>query len=194
MRRCNGRLVSILVVLFLFSGTSHASHWELNGVLLCRDTADEGFQRVVSDGAGGAIVAWADGRSPAPYNIYAQRIDRYGRPQWSPGGVLVCQADGQQYFPRWCPMAPAERSSRGVIRGTATSTFMRRGSIQGDALTGTRAACRSVSARVTRCFIRSRRTACMERSSAGRTGMRRLTVFSLRGSTGLETFPGTKRG
>ena len=41
--------------------------------------------RAVSDGPGGAILAWQDGQS-----IYAQRIDSNGKPLWTHDGVLVC--------------------------------------------------------------------------------------------------------
>lgn len=42
--------------------------------------------QAISDGAGGAIIAWQDKES-----IYAQRIDSTGKPLWTDGGVLVCE-------------------------------------------------------------------------------------------------------
>jgi len=41
--------------------------------------------KAVSDGFGGAIVAWQDGD-----NIHTQRVDPEGKPLWGQGGVLVC--------------------------------------------------------------------------------------------------------
>ena len=55
---------------------------------------------VVSDGAGGVIVAWSDHRGSS-WDIYAQRITATGvvAPGWPAGGVLVCGATGDQYAP-----------------------------------------------------------------------------------------------
>jgi hypothetical protein len=48
---------------------------------------------------GGAILAWRDGRN-GNGDIYAQRIDEWGRQVWSPEGVAVCTADSSQYEPQ----------------------------------------------------------------------------------------------
>jgi hypothetical protein len=65
--------------------------WTANGValanLLSKDVLDP---FVVSDGKGGAIVAWQDNRSF--YDIYAQRIDGGGNVKWTANGVAVCAA------------------------------------------------------------------------------------------------------
>ncbi len=42
----------------------------------------------VSDGAGGAIIAWEDSRSPSRA-IFAQRIDYDGNIFWSAGGESI---------------------------------------------------------------------------------------------------------
>jgi hypothetical protein len=47
---------------------------------------------VVSDGAGGAIVVWADTRAAGP-GLYAQRLDATGARQWGDGGVALGLAD-----------------------------------------------------------------------------------------------------
>jgi hypothetical protein len=52
-------------------------------------------QVVVSDGLGGAFVAWQDGRSGG-VNIYAQRVDTDGNMLWADNGVLVCGAANDQ--------------------------------------------------------------------------------------------------
>jgi hypothetical protein len=55
---------------------------------------------VCSDGAGGAVVTWQDQRSGVGLNdIYAQRINAAGVPQWTAGGVPVCTATGSQIAP-----------------------------------------------------------------------------------------------
>src|SRR6476661_4292148 len=49
----------------------------------------------ISDGAGGAIIAWRDDRN-GTMDVFAQRIDAYGNAKWLANGVLVCGAAGQQ--------------------------------------------------------------------------------------------------
>jgi hypothetical protein len=55
---------------------------------------------LVTDGSGGAIVAWQDQRNgPANSDIFAQRVNASGLPQWFATGVLVCIAPGNQLQP-----------------------------------------------------------------------------------------------
>lgn len=52
---------------------------------------------VISDGKGGAIVAWEDVRNNGnSYDIYAQRINGDGVLQWDSNGVVVCKIIGEQ--------------------------------------------------------------------------------------------------
>ncbi|MEZ5064066.1 MAG: FlgD immunoglobulin-like domain containing protein [bacterium] len=51
------------------------------------------FSRAVSDGSGGTIVAWEDGRAGTP-GIYAQRLDSNGVAQWTLNGVLLSNGGG----------------------------------------------------------------------------------------------------
>ena len=55
---------------------------------------------IISDGAGGAIVAWADTRGSS-FDIYAQRIVASGAvaPGWPATGLLVCNAANSQGNP-----------------------------------------------------------------------------------------------
>ena len=51
----------------------------------------QGYPVITRDGAGGAIIAWNDGRAGAgTVDIYAQRIDSSGTPLWTADGVPVC--------------------------------------------------------------------------------------------------------
>jgi len=73
-----------------------AALWAVDGVALCTAAADQVLPAIVSDGAGGAIVAWQDYRNGDP-DIYAQRVDAAGGAQWLVGGVALCVApDFQQ--------------------------------------------------------------------------------------------------
>lgn len=76
--------------------------WPENGVLVCNQMS--GYVDICSDGHGGAIIAYVDGRDEANTsdNIYAQRIDSAGNPAWTMDGVPVCTADSIQFWPHMC--------------------------------------------------------------------------------------------
>ncbi|MGD1047741.1 MAG: T9SS type A sorting domain-containing protein [Candidatus Krumholzibacteriaceae bacterium] len=72
--------------------------WPAAGVSICTATGDQTACKVISDGAGGAIIAWQDGRS-GNQDIYAQRIDATGAVQWTADGVAVCTNTFDQHAP-----------------------------------------------------------------------------------------------
>jgi hypothetical protein len=57
---------------------SGAVRWTANGVALCTAAGPQGSTAIVSDGAGGAIVAWQDYRGGTNWDIYSQRVDANG--------------------------------------------------------------------------------------------------------------------
>jgi hypothetical protein len=68
------------------------ARWAADGVGLRNRASSRGDatnQRLSSDGAGGAIVAWQDYRSQGSYDIYAQRVDSNGKPLWAAEGNAV---------------------------------------------------------------------------------------------------------
>ncbi len=75
---------------------SGAVQWTENGVLICPGTLRQAFPVIVSDSAGGAIIAWDDIRSETKVDIYAQRVDASGALQWEADGVAVCTASGDR--------------------------------------------------------------------------------------------------
>jgi hypothetical protein len=92
------RLKLLLTTALLVSAvTSVQADWVDGGVALCSDTGNQRFPVIVSDGAGGAIVAWRD-ESSGNYDIYAQRVDATGTPMWVAGGLPICTAAGDQSF------------------------------------------------------------------------------------------------
>jgi hypothetical protein len=67
------------------------SQWTANGVPVCVRPGPQVGISIVSDGGGGVLVAWSDLRNPPFLNdIYAQRLDATGSPQWPSGGVGIC--------------------------------------------------------------------------------------------------------
>ncbi len=80
--------------------------WTANGVALCRAMGDQSYPTIapVPDelcglGAAGAVVTWQDRRSGI-WDIYAQRVSPSGSVDWTPNGVALCTAAGDQYAPR----------------------------------------------------------------------------------------------
>jgi len=78
--------------------SSGTVRWTADGLAVCSATGAQTHPAVVSDGAGGAIVAWQDSRS-GNYDLYAQRIDSSGTVRWRPDGVLLCGATEDQRSP-----------------------------------------------------------------------------------------------
>jgi hypothetical protein len=72
--------------------------WAAGGVGVCTATGYQYGPSIVSDGAGGVIVAWRDDRG-ADQDIYAQRLDGDGNPLWTADGVIVCNATNLQELP-----------------------------------------------------------------------------------------------
>ncbi|NOS85862.1 MAG: T9SS type A sorting domain-containing protein [Ignavibacteria bacterium] len=63
--------------------------WTLNGLAIC--VQDSNFKpMIVSDGSGGAIIAWQSYRGSATADIYAQRVNSSGNIMWSLNGLPVC--------------------------------------------------------------------------------------------------------
>ena len=85
----------------MFSGNGSAN-WVANGIPISTAAGNQYVPAAVSDGSGGAIVVWQDGRLGAGnYDIYAQRVDGDGarNAQWPPAGVQVCGATNNQISP-----------------------------------------------------------------------------------------------
>jgi len=81
-----------------FDAGGHAQ-WTTDGVPVCLAPGAQSQVRMIADGAGGAILVWTDRRGGAAADLYAQRIDATGSPQWSSDGVAVCTASGTQSVP-----------------------------------------------------------------------------------------------
>ena len=91
----------LLLASFLRNTPAHAA-WPsspLQNVPLCTAPGDQITPAIVTDGAGGAIVAWSDARNGAT-DIYVQRVSFTGTPLWTSNGVPICTAAGNQSVPR----------------------------------------------------------------------------------------------
>jgi hypothetical protein len=77
--------------------------WTADGVPIAVETNSQYLQQIISDGAGGAIIAWADTRGSLTADIYAQRIDSSGTVLWTANGVVICTDPENQNFPELAP-------------------------------------------------------------------------------------------
>jgi hypothetical protein len=89
----------ILAVCILFLSPNAHAQWQVDGLPICTAANSQGSPTVVSDGAGGAIVTWFDYRNGSTPDIYAQRLDALGIPQWAADGVALCTVSGFQLYP-----------------------------------------------------------------------------------------------
>jgi hypothetical protein len=76
--------------------------WGQEGIEVCTASGDQGNPAIISDGSGGAIVAWHGLRS-GNYDIYAQRVNASGAVQWASDGVALCAATANQTYPAITP-------------------------------------------------------------------------------------------
>jgi hypothetical protein len=74
--------------------------WPANGRALCTAANLQDVPNIVSDGAGGGIVAWSDLRGGAAYDIYAQHVLASGAVDaaWPVDGRALCTAASYQLF------------------------------------------------------------------------------------------------
>ncbi len=72
--------------------------WDTLGVVICGAADIQNDPCIVSDGEGGAIIAWVDSRGTG-MDIYAQRVNAAGTVLWTADGVAVCNVSGNQFYP-----------------------------------------------------------------------------------------------
>jgi hypothetical protein len=69
--------------------------WTDYGIPVADGPATQDNPVMVSDGEGGAIIAW---EQPALSDVYAQRINGAGHRLWGEEGIVVCSAPNLQYM------------------------------------------------------------------------------------------------
>jgi hypothetical protein len=76
--------------------------WQTYGNVVCAAAGVQEGVSMVPDGAGGAIVAWQDGRGADP-DVFAQRFNGAGQMLWPTNGVSLCTTGGAQTSPLLVP-------------------------------------------------------------------------------------------
>ena len=73
--------------------------WQANGVFVCQAFLNQMNPQIIPDGSGGAFITWEDVRF-GNWDIYAQRIDASGAPQWPVDGRSICAQASDQFRPQ----------------------------------------------------------------------------------------------
>lgn len=89
-QRLHSILVALGLLLISLPFASQAQYaLDPAGTPICTEQADQANPIAVSDGSNGFYIVWEDMRIGSP-QLYAQRVDEWGRLMWSEEGVRVC--------------------------------------------------------------------------------------------------------
>lgn len=72
--------------------------WASNGIAICIANGIQFSHQLIADAAGGAIITWEDRRTDR--DVYTQRINAAGAPQWAINGIPVCSTPDIQEEPQ----------------------------------------------------------------------------------------------
>ncbi len=70
--------------------------WTVNGVSVVVAPDGQWVSDVQYDGVGGAFLAWSDRRTGEADDVYVQRVNGSGVPQWNAGGIALTAAENHQ--------------------------------------------------------------------------------------------------
>jgi hypothetical protein len=73
--------------------------WPVSGRAVCTAGNAQYAPQLVSDGGHGAIIVWEDLRGGLEFDLYAQRLNGAGLPQWAANGIAISTAADWQYHP-----------------------------------------------------------------------------------------------
>ena len=96
-RRYGDRLMKVYVQHLAAAGVVDA-FWPLDGLAVCTADSAQYVEGMIADGSGGVIIAWFDQRGGTDWDIYAQRVNAAGVPQWTANGVPVCWKWDQSHW------------------------------------------------------------------------------------------------
>lgn len=75
--------------------------WGDNGTIVCNATGQQRFPEIVTDLSGGAHISWTDrraGSADSDRDIYVQRLNSTGVPQWVDNGINICNLPNEQGY------------------------------------------------------------------------------------------------
>ncbi|UCF05875.1 MAG: T9SS type A sorting domain-containing protein [bacterium] len=94
-------MTGVVLTCLLLLSSSALAVWITDGNAICTASGNQQYPAVVSDGLGGAIIAWHDMRA-GHWDIYAQRVNGMGNNLWIADGIAICMAPGNQEYPGIC--------------------------------------------------------------------------------------------
>ncbi len=74
--------------------------WTSGGVAVCAAVDKQTNPRVVVDATGATYFTWQDRRNGNDYDIYCQKLNAAGAPQWTANGVAISTATNSQINPK----------------------------------------------------------------------------------------------
>lgn len=90
MLRVRGQGIAAVLILSTLACASVAyAQWQTDGAVVCDSAGSQSGPTVIADGSGGSIIAWQDGRSDTLIDVFVQRLNSAGNPQWKAGGVSL---------------------------------------------------------------------------------------------------------
>jgi len=110
-----------IYVQHVLAGGSVDATWTANGALMAGPPQQQAAPTIASDGAGGAIVAWEDGRNGGVFtsqkDLYAGRMTAAGAPDtaWAANGELIALVPG---FDQSLPQAIADGAGGAIVAWT----------------------------------------------------------------------------
>ncbi len=92
-------VVAIVSIPQLFHKVGAWSSEPSLNTVVCAAGGNQASPVTISDGSGGAIIAWQDCRNGNSWDVYIQRMDSTGSAQWTANGIAVCTASHDQVSP-----------------------------------------------------------------------------------------------
>ncbi len=86
---------TLLSAILLIAGMVLYAQWIDDGIPICTESGNQFYPRLISDGAGGAIIVWDDLRG-GDYDVYAQAVDADGHVRWTLNGLPIGTGTGAQ--------------------------------------------------------------------------------------------------
>ena len=74
--------------------------WQQNGISVCSANNDQYRPTIIADLSAGCIITWEDNRGGVYSDIYAQKLNANGEPQWTVDGIPICSATDSQGKPK----------------------------------------------------------------------------------------------
>ncbi len=79
-------------------------NWRAGGIPIVSAESAQNSHTADSDGEGGMIIGWRDGRIAQNFDIWAQRVSPAGQLMWGDGqGIRICADGSNQEAPKVCP-------------------------------------------------------------------------------------------